>query len=98
MTRDEAAEVILEGDAFGTCFTCSGTGGHLLTQVHDEIMIEQCPSCAGLGQTMTDRYLAACILLGLSVPTPRGTPESMLKLRHIGGPFKMDAEVPKKWR
>ena len=64
MTKEEAAEVILGGDAWQPCPGCNGNGELKSVDGHDAI----CAPCNGGGYWRTDDYAEACVVLKREYP------------------------------
>lgn len=69
VTREEACQRILEGEAWSLCFTCNGLGYKGNRPGHDKpFVVENCPACKGRGEVLCGSYKEACLMLGIPLP------------------------------
>jgi len=78
MTKESAAEVILEGKVYVSCFSCKGSGAQrqVTLTTRNQVMFrklgieeKRCDSCDGVGLRRSQQYLNACRVLGLPEPS-----------------------------
>ena len=78
MTREEAAEVVLKGDAIKDCEGCDGTGFMTLRRdadrwvedftIDSEFRVVPCRQCNGKMVFVREDYVEACRMLDKALP------------------------------
>lgn len=70
MTPEEAAEVILEGNAWERCLHCQGKGEIETREGNfgDSVQQDTCTQCMGQGYQHTDAFVEACAVLEREYP------------------------------
>lgn len=66
MTKEQAVEIVLNGDGRTLCGDCHGHGGS--TTTYEDGSVWTCDRCHGQGYFIKDSYAAALEMLGLTVP------------------------------
>lgn len=78
MTREEAVEIILGGDALEDCSRCEGfgylneseTARYYVNGIHvgNSVRTRTCPECLGGTNFIRPEYIKACHILGVHIP------------------------------
>lgn len=66
MTREEAGQIVLEGDPWLACQTCDGDGWQSYADGVVTVMV--CSDCCGFQTVIRPIYKEACVLLDLCLP------------------------------